>query len=246
MPLNPLAPVVDYQSMLHRICCFVSAAALGAIWLLRHHIERLDDTLGQIDFHWEVGSGDLLRVPGGFLLPALFVGLLTRIFRIHGRISSWLGIRERFEIDVILKELAIRSGIDVQQVPESQWIEHRHDTMREAFYRFVSSKSPHIDPHLIHQALDLWSWFWIGVESTLLYIFTGLVLIATANYAAGFITVAAAVGFASVGLPMIRDHCKRYAVAQVKTILSHPSRAAQVAAALSWTAPRAPDLRKSA
>ena len=133
MALNPLAPVTDYQSMLNRIFWFTSAAALGAVCLLRAHSPAWDAVLQSIDMELETVSGNILPVPGGYLLPALAVGLVARVFRIHGHIAHLLGIRERFDVDVIIAEFARESGVDVELVPDHEWIEHRHDIMRQAF-----------------------------------------------------------------------------------------------------------------
>ena len=58
--------------------------------------------------------------------------------------------------------------------------------MRQAFYPFVSGSQPQVDQQLVQQALDAWSWFWIGVVATLLFSLTGLGLIACGVYGAGF------------------------------------------------------------
>jgi hypothetical protein len=239
MALNPLAPVTDYQSMLNRIFWFASAAALGAVCLLRANLPALDAALGRIDFDLLTGTGDHLPIPGGYLLPALGVGLTVRVFRPHGYVSEWLGIRERFEIDVIVAELARRSGVDFDLASDDQWIDERHEIMRRAFYRFTSGNSPQIDEHLVHQALDSWSWFWIGVEVAGLFVLAGFVLVAAGNYQVGAMTIGGALLLASIGLPAIRHQCKRYAIAQVKAIVSDPARAAIVRQAFDWLPPTA-------
>ncbi|TWU27521.1 hypothetical protein [Bythopirellula polymerisocia] len=228
MALNPLAPVTDYQSMLNRICWFTSAAALGAFWLLRMHVPVMETLLSQLDIGLKTSEGKMLPVPGGSLLPALAVGMVARVFRIHSHLGHWLGIRERFDIEVILTELGRRVGIDVDTVTEKHWLSQRHDLMRQAFYQFASSQSPKIDEHLIHQALDLWSWFWIGLEATAVFVLTGFVLIALQVYEVGLATFGGALLLAAVGLPMIRVQCKSYAIAQVRAILADPSREAIV------------------
>src|SRR5690606_8924941 len=101
----------------------------------------------------------------------------SRIFRIHSQLGHWLGVRERFDIGIILAELGRQVDFDVEMVPEERWLTHRHDLMRKTFYQFASSRSPQIDEHLIHQALDLWSWFWIVLETSVLFVLTGLVLV---------------------------------------------------------------------
>ena len=83
MSVNPIAPVTDYLSMLNRIFWFTSASALVAIWMLRLYIPGLDGLLNKIDFTVEFGGNKVLPIPGGYLFPALAVGILTRIYRMH-------------------------------------------------------------------------------------------------------------------------------------------------------------------
>ena len=228
MSLNPLAPVTDYQSMLNRIFWFTSASALAAVWMLRVKLPALDMQLQQIDLTLAFGGDKLVPIPGGYLLPALAIGLGSRVFRIHGQLASWLGIRERFDIDVIIRELAQRSGIDLDRVPEEELAFHRHDIMRHGFYQFVSGRQPQIDEYLIYRALDLWSWFWIGVLAAVVFVFASFALLATGFYESGLIALAATLTLAGLGLPVIRDECRRYAIAQVRAIVADSARAEQV------------------
>lgn len=228
MSLYPLAPVTDYQSMLNRVFWFTSAAALGAVALLRANVPAIESLLSRIDFTLEFGDDNILPVPGSYLLPAVLVGLASRVFRLHGRLAEWLGIRERFDIDVIIHELACRVRIDLQDHPDQNLVEHRHTIMRHAFYAFVSGRDPNVDEQLIHRALDSWSWFWSGIEATVVFVVAGLVLVASGAAESGFTTLVAALSLASIALPAIRAECKRYAVAQVREIASDPSRAQQV------------------
>lgn len=153
MSLNPLSPVSDYQSMLNRIFWFTSGAALVAVWLLRENLPELDSLLAKLSFTLELEGERILPVPGGYLVPALAIGLLSRVYRIHNKIADWLGIRERFEIDVIIRELALRVGIDTEAVPDELLLRHRHDIMRRGFYEFVSGRQPQIDELLVERCL---------------------------------------------------------------------------------------------
>jgi hypothetical protein len=224
MSLNPLAPVTDYQSMLNRIFWFTTASALGAVWLLRVYIPGLDALLHQVDFTVEFSGDKIVPIPGGYLLPALAAGILTRIYRLHARISDWLGIRECFDIDIIIGELAAQLGIDLTFVSHEQLAQQRHAIMRKAFYPFVSGPQPAVDPQLVQQALDAWSWFWIGVEATFIYILAALGLIAGGVYEAGLLTMGVTYLLAAMGLPAMRGQCRRYAVAQVRAIVADPAR----------------------
>jgi hypothetical protein len=225
MLLNPLAPVTDYPSMLNRIFWFTTAAGIIAVWLLRLHIEGLNTLLSQIDFTLQFGGDKVLPIPGGYLLPALAIGLITRVYRLHARVSDWLGIRECFDIDVIIAELADRLGIDLTCVSEEQVSENRHRIMRKAFYTFASPSQPQIDTQLVLQALDAWSWFWIGVEAALVFTLSGFVLVAAGQYQVGIAVVAGTMAVSAIALPLMRSQCERYAVAEVRAIVSDPLRA---------------------
>ena len=98
--------------------------------------------------------------------------------------------------------------------------------MRGAFYPFVSGPQPQIDPQLVQQAIDAWSWYWIGIEATYVFIVTGLVLIAGSAYQVGFQTIGLTILVAAMGIPAMRAQCERYAVAQVRAIVSDTARAA--------------------
>jgi hypothetical protein len=233
MSLNPLAPITDYQSMLNRIFWFTTAAALIAVWMLRLYIPTLDLLLKKVDFSIAFASDRILPMPAGYLLPALAVGMLTRVYRLHARLSDLLGIRKCFDVDVIIAEFADQLGFDVKLVPEERVTECRQDLMRRIFYPYVSGPQPQIDPQLVQQALDAWSWFWIGLEATLVFIVTGLALVASRKYEIGFETLGAIALFAANGLPTIRKQCRRYALAQIRAILADPTRAATVRAAFA-------------
>jgi len=233
MSFSPLTPVTDYQSMLNRIFWFTTGAALVAVWMLRLYVPGLDGLLRRIDFTVDIGGNKILPMPGGYLIPALAVGMLTRIYHLHARISDWLGIRECFDVDVIIRELAEQTEVDLEPIAREHLVKRRHSIMRKAFYSFVSGSHPQIDEQLIEQALDAWSWFWVGVEATFVLVLTGFGLIAGGVYPVGFLTIAGTLVLAAIGLPAMRGQCRRYAVAQVRAILAEPARANAVRSAFA-------------
>lgn len=232
MSLSPLAPVTDYQSMLNRVSWFTTATALAAVWLLRACVPSLDAALRQVDAALALG-GESSTTPAGYLLPALAVGIATRVFRLHARLSDWLEIRECFDVEVILAALADRTGVDLAGVSEERLRAERRHLMRTAFYPFVSGAEPAVDRSLIHQALDAWSWFWVLLEATAVSTVASFGLIACSAYRPGFQLLGAALAVAAAGLPALRNQCRRYAVAQVRAIVDDPQRADAVRAAFN-------------
>ena len=157
--------------------------------MLEANLPTIETALQSFDKSLASGVTEKLPIRASYLLPALGVGLFARVFRLYGQFSHWLGISERFDVDVIMPEFVRGLGIAVDTVTERKWLEHRHDVMRQSFYRFASSNSPEIDGHLIHQSLDLWSWFWTGLQTAVVFVLTGLILIAAQKYQAGAITI---------------------------------------------------------
>lgn len=246
MSLNPLTPVTDYPSMLNRIFWFTSGAALVAVWLLRTHVDPVGVALEKIDFTLELDGERILPVPGGYLVPALAIGLISRIFRIHSVVAEWLGIRERFEVDVIIHELAYRTGVSLDDVPDELLVRKRYHIMRHGFYQFVSGRRPQIDELLVERALDSWSWFWVVLEAAVVLVLTGFVLVACGAEQTGVTVVLASLAFAAAGLPTIRTQCRRYAVAQVRAIVDDPERARLVVKAFESIRTEQPTLRRAA
>lgn len=232
MPLNPLAAVTDYPSMLNRIFWFTTASAVGAVWLLRTHVPSIDAALAPIDFAVALEGGKALPTSAGYLLPALGVAILAHVFRLHGRISDWLRIRERFDLEAIIGDFAAQLEVDLSAVDPGELRLQRHAIMRTAFYPFVSGPTPAIDSELVQQALDAWSWYWIGVVATLIYAATGVALVACGGVEIGIQTIGAALILGSAGLAAMRTQCRRYAHAQVRAILADRARAATVRSAL--------------
>lgn len=246
MSLNPLNPVTDYQSMLNRIFWFTSVTGLVAVYLVRQAIPQVNTVLAQLSFNIELEADHVLPVPGGYLIPALAIGMLSRVFRIHSLIAEWLGIRERFDVDVIITELAHRTGISLDDVPDDQLVRHRYEIMRHGFYQFVSGRRPQIDELLIERALDMWSWFWITVEASVVMVLTGFVLIAAGSLQTGLLVVVATLLVATFGLPAIRLECRRYAIAQVRAIVDDPDRADEVRQAFECVVIRHATYRRAA
>jgi hypothetical protein len=219
---------------------------LIATWILRLYIRPLDELLTKVDFTVEFGSNKILPMPGGYLFPALLIGMLTRVFRVHARISDWLAIRECFDTDVIIRELATRLKIDISTMTNEQLIRYRHSIMRKAFYPYVNASDPAIDSQLVQQALDAWSWFWVGVEATFVFVLTGFGLIAGGMYNVGAQTLCVTLLLAVFALPMMRRQCQRYAIAQVRAIIDDSVRATAVKAAFAELTSREVGVRQAA
>lgn len=238
MALNPLSTITDYQSLQNRVFWFTTVATLGAVWLIRASVPAADAALGHIDRAMGFGLGSALPTPGGYLVPALAVGIASRVFRLHALISDALGIRECFDLEAIIGKMSEQVRVDLSGISYDELRAARPRLMRQTFYAYVSGERPAIDQHLVQQALDAWSWLWAGVEATFVFTLAAFALIGCGAYQPGFETLGCAIAVAVFGLPMLRRQCARYATAQVRAILSDPARATAVRAELAELAGR--------
>jgi hypothetical protein len=227
MSLNPLAQVKDYPSMLNRIFLFTTLSASVATWLLRKHFVWLDDLLKFMDINVDLPLVKEVKL-FGYLLPGVAVGFIARTVRLHDRLSDILKIRRRFDVEEIILPLAKGSGFPVGTLSMDQLRESRSRLMPRIFYRYASSTDPKIDRHLIYEALDWWSWYWVVVESVAVFIPTGIALLFSEPTWHGWILIGACLVVSIVALPFFRSHCARYARAEVQEILADNTRKSEV------------------
>ena len=227
MSYNPLAQVKDYQSMLNRIFLFSVIWASVVVWLLRSNWTWLNQLLSNLDLDVEIGPVKKVRLLG-YLLPGAVIALAARAIRLHDRVSDVLKVRLRFDVEQILRPLAEGSGFPTGQLDLEQLRSSRSQLMRPAFYRYASSTKPVIDTHLIYEALDWWSWYWVLVEGVALFLPAGIALLFLNAYVDGLIVLGSCLVVVVIVLPCFRSQCARYAKAEVDEILSDPTRKAEI------------------
>lgn len=100
--------------------------------------------------------------------------------------------------------------------------------MGRIFYRYASSTDPKIDKHLIYEALDWWSWYWVIVESVAVFIPNGIALLFADPSWHGWVLLGLCLLVTVIGLPFFRSHCARYARDEVHEILADSNRKNEV------------------
>lgn len=233
MDFSAFKAVGDYPKMLNKIALSTFAGAILAVWLLRYELPALDNPLKPLSLQIQVAGG--FSLPFGTLLPAFVVAALSRIFKLHDRISDVFHIRQRFDVSEILFPMAIGSGASltgnqIRAIKRNR--ESRESMMYEVFYKYASSTPGKavIDSHYITLALDQWSWYWIVLEQTFLAVVLAGTFCITARYslAAMFLgVVLVAIGV----LQFIRNLCSDYALQEVEAILGDSARRLEVAEA---------------
>src|SRR5262249_16958565 len=108
MGFNPFASVCDYPGMLNKIATYTFFVTLLVVWFLRMEIPQVATVLSNLTLHVPLASG--LTLPLGTVLPAFVGAFLSRVLKLHDRLSDMLRLRQRFDVAAILLPLAVGSG----------------------------------------------------------------------------------------------------------------------------------------
>jgi len=163
----------NYSDILKRIF----AATLTAGVLCTFALAAVSPTARRFLESWqtETSIGILDGVKALYILIPLLIAVMSRVFRLHDRISDFLGIRKRFDLKYILKPLAQGIGIPVSGPNWNRIEERRKTAMTRTFYRYASFQDPKIDLQLVRAAADRWAWFWCTVEPQVVLLVAGLI-----------------------------------------------------------------------
>ncbi len=229
MDFNFFKAIVDYPKMVGKIALSTFAGSILAVWLLRHELPALNSCLGPLNTPIEVAG---ISISFGTVLPAFVVTALSRIFKLHDRLSDIFRIRQRFDVSEILFPMAIASGASLSGEQIRAIRRNRKAMMDRVFYKYASSTKGKavIDSHYITMALDQWCSYWIVLELTFLAcILAGTFWIA-ARYSLAATSLAVVLALICV-LQGIRSLCSDYALHEVEQILGDSQRRQEVAGA---------------
>jgi hypothetical protein len=105
-----------------------------------------------------------VEVPLLYVVPAILVALIARIFRLHDKLSDALRLRHTFDLYRVLVPLAGAVGVAVDEPLRTALSKQRKTTMQRTFYRYASFEDPKISKALVLSSIDTWTWYWILSE----------------------------------------------------------------------------------
>jgi hypothetical protein len=216
MSINPFSEVKDYPSMRAKIGLYTFVEILISISVLQSCIPSMKSFFSLSPLTVKVLGAD---IGIGTLLVGILLASASYVIKLHDQISNLLGIRKRFDINEILKPLAIISGVSLNVQQIQQFREKRHLLMSKTFYKFASSGPGKavIDSHYIHMALTQWSWYWITIELCAVTILTAIGL----AFAKLWLPVTCLITFVLMliwFLQWLRNDCINYALQQIEEI----------------------------
>jgi hypothetical protein len=190
----------DYSHILARVWVANLLTGTGAIWLLLN-----SSAAARAGLDWAARSLTLASHPEWTSVwfaagIAGVVSVLSGAAKLHDRISHVLGLRQRFDVQYILKPLAEGAGIEVDDEVEAVIVRRRHILMERTFYEYTGDDRVTIGTHLVQSALDAWGWFWVCEEAAVVLL---LVLLAALWFRAcpvslvlgTFATISSGVGY---------------------------------------------------
>lgn len=215
--------VKDYSGMLNRVAVFAFAVSVMIAWLVLPPGNSAVQVFRSLELPIPSEVLGIKGIAPLYIVAGLLGLLLSRILVLHDRISDIFGIRRRFDRDCILRPMAQRVGISVTPKTEALLDRHRRNLMGKVFYAYADPHKPAINAHLIHTALDRWSWYWITVEAVA-FCTVGLVALMAFGYWFKFLFLLAATSMLAVLALRPPNQRAEAAAAQIDEILQIPER----------------------
>ena len=220
----------DYSQMLKRVFVATLIAGLASTLALAYFSPPIQALLFSNSTKINLGP---VSLPWLVAVIPLLVAVVSRIVKLHDRISDLVGIRRRFDVPYILIPLADGVGINTTDDFKSKLNADRHDLMRKVFYKYApNANDAVINKQYVAAALDQWGWFWCCVEPTIVVILGAVVswiLISVRAATVFFLVALALVVIARIMWPA----CIRAAKTQVADILSDQTRKDEIHAVFS-------------
>ena len=162
----------SYSDMLERIFCFTLGTGFICVFWLSASSPAVKDILDSISMETDIGF--VKGVKALYVIIPLIVAVLSRVIRLHDKISDILSIRQRFDTKYILIPMAHKVG----SAARSGVIKNnRDDMMYKGFYPYAGFKEPVIDAQLVRSALDNWGRFWVELEAVCLLFITMIIFL---------------------------------------------------------------------
>ena len=230
-----IGQVRTYSEMLVKISIWTGLTSIVLSVIARSQLAWFDSMLGHLDARFDVLPEEIRNVPAGYFLVFIVSLIVSRFFKLHDRLSDLLRIRARFDVDAILRPMALMT----LQSPMTREQLKRLGTQRDAlmhdlFYPYASTDPTkrQIDAHYVEVAIDHWTWYWVFLESAFLCVFAAVIFLASAEWQGGALLLVA-VGTLALALQLLRRMCERNALNEVEEILREPSRAEKIRGRLS-------------
>jgi len=170
----------DYDEMLNKIALGSFATCTVCLKVLANANPLISELLNK--GNWKLDFYGIENIPFLYITIPLIVAVLFRSVKFHDMISDIFRLREKFDILEILIPMLGELNLSVNYERLSKIKKNRDHFMASVFYKYAGSQNPRIEKHIIYSALDKWTWFWILIESTFLFLVTSIILCFSHSY----------------------------------------------------------------
>lgn len=210
--------------MLTRIAIVQFFVALALLFWLAHTIPEIKGVV-------EIGALEIevknVKLKLGYVVGAAIFAFLSRMLKLHDRISDVLGIRRYFDVHVILLPLAAAVGVRLGAQGLRRVPSERRSLMYDVFYAYVGRNTPAIDPHLIEAALDIWLYYWILLEAQVFLLAAAVTAITFGHFGVAVIVVAVALSIALL-LHVLARQSRSAALNELEALVQDEARVASI------------------
>lgn len=222
-----IAQPESYSDMLERVFVTTIVSGIACTLILASASTAVKAFLDSV--RTETDIGPIKGMKTLYVLIPIVIAVVSRIVLLHDKLSDLLHIRIIFDSRHILFPMARLSGHDVDKNMEQRIRSVRESAMYRVFYPYAGFATPAIDKQLIRTALDNWGWFWVGIESTFLFVVTGII-VAIVGGGIQFIICMVTLLVTGSLLWIKWLACRRSADRQVRAIIDHPQRKVDIQA----------------
>jgi len=215
----------DYSEMVEKISKSVFAISLFLFYFLTCVNDEFKSFMTQISFGVEYDFIGIKLNLALLYLP-LIIGISEHVFKIHDKISSLLGIRENYDKQIVAAKILEKCDMG-KKVDELNTYEVKA-ILSKAFYKYVSSTNPIIDQHYINLALNEWCWYWIALDTQVLFSATGVLFLIMKWSWLNLLLILAICAFLLVMMKLIKLQAEAYTEAEIRAIFSKKERADEI------------------
>jgi hypothetical protein len=162
----------SYSDMLERIFYFTLGIGFCCVFWLSTSSPSVKDILDSISMETDIGI--IKGVKALYVIIPLLVAIISRIIRLHDKISDLFLIRQNFDTKYILIPMARQVGSTASSFVIKK---NRVNMMYKVFYQYAGFKDPVIDAQLTRSALDNWGWYWVTLEAACLFLITMVIFL---------------------------------------------------------------------
>lgn len=209
--------IKNYEEMVDKIANSVFVISTILLFLLSQANDGFFAILEKMSFGAYVEIFNLKLHLAVFYIPFI-MGVLEHAFKIHDKFSSILGIRKKYDKNVVVKNIVAHCNIkNVNKLSDKQVCK----IMSSCFYRFASSTNPVIDSHYITLTLTEWCWFWTVLDTLIMFIIVGVIwlILSWWNWRYFFVVIAIVI-FLLVLLILVYMQTKKYTKKEISAIFS--------------------------